>query len=287
MGDADLQTATELLWAMVETDSSDLHLVPGYRPTYRTHGVLTPAGDAALDDAAVRAMLDELPAEAIRSRDVGLKNLDCSLSLERDGSTCRFRVNVFHSRGETCACFRYIPNECPTFEWMGFPRALAERIVNLRNGLVITTGVTGSGKTTTLAALINLIAEQGGKRIITIEHPIEYLFPRTGTSVITQREIGVDVDSFYDGLVHGLRQDPDVVLVGEIRDAETARVALSAAETGHLILATLHTQDAKGAITRLVDLFPHDAQDDVRAQLSLSLRYVVCQHLLPAAKQGE
>jgi twitching motility protein PilT len=162
-----------------------------------------------------------------------------------------------------------------------------ERIAALRQGLVIITGVTGSGKTTTLAAMIDRINRREGSRIITVEEPIEYIFAPVGTSVVSQREVGVDVDTFYDGLVSGLRQDPDVILVGEIRDHATAQMAISAAETGHLILTTLHTQDAKGAVTRLIDLFPRDAQDDIRTQLSLSLRVIVCQHLLPGVRENE
>jgi twitching motility protein PilT len=170
---------------------------------------------------------------------------------------------------------------------MGFPEPLAQRLVAHRNGLVILTGVTGSGKSTTLAALIHLLNQRGGFRIITVEEPVEYVHEPKGTTVITQREVGRDVDSFFEGLKSGLRQDPDVILVGEIRDRDTAQMALSAAETGHLILTTLHTKDAKGAVTRLTDLFPLDGQEDVRSQLSLSLRSVVCQHLLPPLTEGQ
>ena len=144
----------------------------------------------------------------------------------------------------------------PDLEWANFPAELADRLTSFRNGLILVSGVTGSGKTTTLAMLINKLNLAGGCRIITIEEPIEYLFPRVPTSIVTQREVGVDVGSFADGLKYGLRQDPDVILVGEIRDRDTAQIALSAAETGHLVLSTLHTRDAKGAISRFVDLFP-------------------------------
>lgn len=287
MGMSPAAMILELLRKMVEKQASDLHLVPGYRPTYRIHGALSPTDQDVLDGDMVRGMVQAVLPEPNRSRALEQKNLDCSLSLEGEGGPYRFRANIFYAQGHLCACFRYIPNEVPTFEWMGFPIGLARRIVELRNGLVIITGMTGSGKTTTLAGLINLLIQEGRYRIITVEEPTEYVFSQTGTSLVTQREVGVDVDSFYDGLVYGLRQDPDVVLVGEIRDRQTARMALSAAETGHLILSTLHTQDAKGAVTRLVDLFPHDAQDDVRSQLSLSLRYVISQHLLPSVNEGQ
>jgi twitching motility protein PilT len=151
---------------------------------------------------------------------------------------------------------------------------------------VVVTGPTGSGKTTTLAMLVQRLNRAGGCRIITVEEPVEYVFPPAAQSVVTQREVGVDVLAFADGLKYGLRQDPDVILVGEIRDRETAQMALSAAETGHLVFTTLHTRDAKGAVTRLADLFPQDVQSAVRAQLALGLRAVVSQRLLPGAERG-
>jgi twitching motility protein PilT len=151
---------------------------------------------------------------------------------------------------------------------------------------VIVTGATGSGKTTTLAMIVNLLNQTGGYRIITVEEPVEYQFPRAVDSVVTQREVGTDVLNFADGLKYGLRQDPDVILLGEIRDRETAQMALSAAETGHLVFTTLHTRDAKGAISRYADLFPQDVQRDVRVQLALSLRAIVSQRLLPGTVKG-
>lgn len=276
-----------LLHAAADREASDVHLVPGWPVTFRVHGRIEAAGDKPLDGPTVRQLVEAILPENLRARLADGKNFDFSVSLEHKGAPCRFRANVYLAQGLWCACFRHVPNEIPTFEWLGFPKGLAERMVSYANGLVIVTGVTGSGKSTTLAALLNMLNERGGCRILTVEEPIEYVYKPISSTVITQREVGRDVDSFYDGLKYGLRQDPDVMLVGEIRDRETARMALSAAETGHLIFATLHTKDAKGAVTRLVDLFPHDAQDDVRTQLSLSLRTVVSQRLLPAAAAGE
>jgi twitching motility protein PilT len=181
---------------------------------------------------------------------------------------------------------RLVPATIPDFEWAGFPGALAERLAFLLDGLVIVTGATGSGKTTSLAMIVNLLNQAGGYRIITVEEPVEYLYPRVANSLITQREVGQDVLTFADGLKYGLRQDPDAILVGEIRDRETAQMALSAAETGHLVFTTLHTRDAKGAISRYADLFPQDVQRDIRHQLALSLRAVVAQRLLPATESG-
>ncbi len=203
------------------------------------------------------------------------------------GRRHRYRANTFRAHGDLCGCFRHIPETIPSFEWMNFPKHVAEDIIDLTNGLVIVTGITGSGKSTTLAGIMNLLNARGGYRIITVEEPIEYVYQRMEQTVITQREVGIDCDSFYNGLKYGLRQDPDVMLVGEIRDRETAQMALSAAETGHLILTTMHTKDAKGAISRFVDLFDTSAHDDIRAQLALNLRYVIAQHLLPHAEEGK
>lgn len=276
---------SSLLHLAAEREAADVHLVPGHPVTFRVHGHLVPVGEV-VDPSAVRAMIESILPERQAGRLGELKNLDFSVAVEHKDEPCRFRANVYLAQGVWCACLRHVPNTIPTFEWMGFPEALAQRLIAHTNGLVIITGITGSGKSTTLAAMVNLLNERGGCRVITVEEPIEYVYRPISSSVITQREVGRDVDSFYDGLKYGLRQDPDVILIGEIRDRETAQMALSAAETGHLILATLHTRDAKGAITRIVDLFPHDAREDIRTQLALSLRSVVSQHLLQS-KRGD
>ncbi len=282
----------QLLNETVASESSDLHLVVGYPPTVRTHGQLRPLGADGLSDGAlsgeavsgmIRAIVSETQWEALQAT----RNLDCSVETVTGSRVDRFRLNAFFAQRELAACLRHIPGEIPSFAWMGFPTDLAERFLAMRQGLVILTGITGSGKTTTLAGLVREMGQNQNRRIITVEQPIEYVYPPMGSSLITQREVGVDVASFYDGLVYGLRQDPDVILVGEIRDRETAQMALSAAETGHLIFSTLHTQDAKGAITRFIDLFPYEIQDDIRTQLGLSLKYVVCQHLVPSARAGQ
>jgi len=277
----------DLLRTAADREASDVHLVPGYPITFRVHGRLESSDGPVLEPMTVRKMVASIVSERTAAKIAGEKNCDFSVSITHHDQPCRFRGNVFYSQEHLCACLRHVPNDIPTWDWMGFPPPLAERLISYRNGLVILTGVTGSGKSTTLAALVNRLNEKGAFRVITVEEPIEYVHQRISTSMITQREVGRDVDSFYDGLKYGLRQDPDVLLIGEIRDRETARMALSAAETGHLILTTLHTKDAKGAVTRLVDLFPHEAQDDVRAQLALSLRAVVSQHLVPSASDGE
>lgn len=275
-----------LLAAMVKADASDLHLVPGYRPMQRVHGELRAMGAQVIGAGSVPDMLRSVVPPELHARIGAGCDLDFALALPMGKGAARFRINVFSSRGDFGACFRAIPEAIPSLGDLGFPAELAERITRLKNGLVLVTGITGSGKTTSLAALIQMINTGGGRRIITIEEPIEYVYPACADSVVTQREVGTDVASFYDGLRYGLRQDPDVILVGEVRDRETAQLALSAAETGHLIFATLHTTDAKGAVTRLVDLFPPEQHDDIRTQLSMSLRYVLAQHLIPAGAGG-
>jgi twitching motility protein PilT len=295
----------------VEVGASDLHLIAGYPPVLRLHGDLIepsglppteedarlslsprplPAGRpawAAVEAEEARQLLSALCSPDVLARLHAHKNVDFSFEAVLDGQVQRFRANLFYSGGQLGACLRVVPAAIPDFEWAGFPAALAERLAFVRDGLVIVSGATGSGKTTTLAMIVNLLNRAGGYRIITVEEPVEYLFPRAPNSVVTQREVGGDVLTFADGLRSGLRQDPDAILVGEIRDRETAQMALSAAETGHLVFTTLHTRDAKGAITRFADLFPQDVQRDVRAQLAMSLRAIVSQRLLPGSERGE
>ncbi|MFQ5412511.1 MAG: type IV pilus twitching motility protein PilT, partial [Phycisphaerae bacterium] len=275
-------TLRNLLSDMHGRAASDLHLVPGFRPMYRIHGELQSASERVLSADAVHVMIESIAPADAWERFGGKRDFDFAVSLDKGDAGRRFRVNVFASRGAAGACFRAIPVQIPTLPELGFASDLGVRIISQNSGLILLTGVTGSGKTTSLAALIQMLNSGGGRRIITIEEPVEYIYPPTGTSIVTQREVGADVPSFYEGLRSGLRQDPDVILVGEIRDRETAQLAISGAETGHLIFATLHTADAKGAVTRLVDLFPAERHDEIRTQLSMSLRYVVAQHLLPS-----
>ena len=269
----------------VRRGASDLHLVVDHRPTLRVHGQLqdmkteAPCSRDLLSTELTSLCDDETMQQFERDR-----NIDFALQRKLPSGDQRFRANYFVSDSSIGACFRVIPSTIPDFAWSRFPWELADRLAHYRNGLVLITGVTGAGKTTTLAQIINLLNEEGGYRIVTVEDPVEYLFPKHEHSIITQREVGRDVQSFADGLKYGLRQDPDVILVGEIRDQETAQMALSAAETGHLVFSTMHTRDAKGAVSRFTDLFRPATQPEVRSQLAMALRAVVSQHLLPSAK---
>lgn len=273
----------------VQSGASDLHLVVGHPPMLRLHGELKPLSAPVFDESTAITELLPLCPDDIRESFLSNRNADFALKLPTPGTAQkeqRFRANLFYSGQNIGACFRVIPSQIPEFAWAGFSYDLAERLIAFRNGLVLIAGVTGAGKTTSLAMLIDLLNQQGGSRIITIEEPIEFIHPCYENSVVTQREVGHDVESFADGLKYGLRQDPDVLLVGEIRDRDTAQLALSAAETGHLVFSTLHTRDAKGAVSRMTDFFPEAVQSDIRSQISMSLRAVVSQHLVPGAEHG-
>ena len=277
--------------------SSDVHFVAGYPPTRRQHGELVSINDHVLSNSDIETCLKTICTQEQHDKFARDRNLDFAFMLDPNGQLQttgasqrggqRFRGNLFYSSESVGVCIRVIPSQIPELEENNFSGDLAARLVSYRNGLIIFSGVSGSGKTTSMAMILNAIAEQGGKRVVTIEDPVEYLFPHIGNSIITQREVGLDVSCFSSGLRHALRQDPDIILVGEIRDAETARIAMSAAETGHLVMSTLHSRDAKGAITRLWDLFPPAQQNETQTMLAASMRGVVCQHLLPSSIPGE
>jgi len=274
------------LAAVVEAGGSDLHLVAGHPPVMRLHGDLVGQAAAPLSVDDAQQLIRSICTPEALARLHAEQDVDFSFELPLSGGKARFRANLFYAGRSLAACLRLIPGEIPAFDWANFPADLARRLAFLRDGLIVVTGATGSGKTTTLAMLVNLVNQAGGYRIITVEEPVEYVFPRAVNSLVTQREVGTDVASFADGLKYGLRQDPDVILVGEIRDRETAQMALSAAETGHLVFTSLHSRDSKGAITRYMDLFPQDVQREIRTLLALSLRAVISQRLLPGTVEG-
>ena len=278
----------EWLKQTVDAGASDLHIAAHAPPTMRIHGQMTAFSEKPLAPERIESLLCSACPPDLFERFQRERNLDFAAVIKpAAGDALRFRANYFFAGDQMGACFRSIPNAIPELAWAGFPIELADRITSFRNGLVLFSGVTGSGKSTSMAMMVKQLLVGEPKRIVTIEDPIEYLIESRRGSLVTQREVGRDVDSFADGLKYGLRQDPDVMLVGEIRDRETARIALSAAETGHLILATMHARDAKGAISRFVDLFPQSSQFEVRALLAMSLRTIVSQHLLPSSIVGE
>jgi len=255
---------------------SDLHLKVGAPPTYRIDGNLVKLkGPAVTADVAKRLIYPFLSEENARKLDVQ-HSIDCSYRL----GSLQFRINIFKDNDGLAAAIRALSLDIPKVEEIGFPNNIWQDIVTRKHGLVLLTGITGAGKSTTIASLISQISEKNACRIITIEDPIEYLLPQRH-SIISQREIGKDVKSFLQGLREMLREDPDVIFVGEMRDPETIAMTLMAAETGHLVFSTLHTRDATGSITRILDYFPAGRQAEVRNQLSLGLAYVVSQKLIP------
>lgn len=272
-------TMEELLTLMVRQGGSDLHITIGTPPRIRVDGELLPVEHPALTaDETRRLATSVLTSDQIARVDRDLE-LDCSFGLEGAG---RFRANVFYQQGAMAAVMRSIPTGIPDFDRLGMPRATCERICNMNAGLVLVTGATGSGKSTSLAAMIDYVNKTQQGHIVTIEDPVEFTH-RHNRCLVTQREVGNDTQSFQKALRSVLRQDPDYVLVGELRDHETIEAALTLAETGHLTFGTLHTSDAAQTINRIIDVFPSHQQAQVRTQLSFTLEAVFCQALLPHA----
>ncbi len=269
----------ELLTAMIEQGASDLHIVVGAPPIIRLHGELQPmSGIPPLrPDESQEVIYSVMNEEQIA---VFESTRECDMSFGIDGLS-RFRLNVYRDRGSVVAAFRAIPFEIMPFEELGLPRVVAD-FAYRPVGLVLVCGPTGSGKSTTLASILDRINRERSVHIITVEDPIEYLHSHK-KSVVNQREVNADTDSFAAALRHVLRQDPDVILIGEMRDPETIQAALTVAETGHLAFATLHTNDALQTINRIVDVFPANQQDQIRTQLSFVLEGVLVQQLIPRA----
>jgi twitching motility protein PilT len=261
---------------MIEKGASDLHLVVGSSPQIRVDGVLTDTPFPPLNPEDSRSIAYSFLTTKQIDEFERHREIDCSYA---KGGVGRFRINVFLSRGSVATAIRKIPEQAPSFEELGLPSCVRE-FADRGSGLILVTGVAGSGKSTTLAAMIDHINRTRSSRVITIEDPIEYVH-RNKKSTISQREIGTDCDSFSAVLKRVVRQDPNVIMIGEMRDLETIRVALTLAETGHLILATLHSKDITHTISRIVDVFPADQQEQVRVQLSLVLAGVISQQLLP------
>ncbi|PWC06762.1 type IV pili twitching motility protein PilT [Mycetocola zhujimingii] len=269
----------EALSAVVALGASDLHITADAPPMIRVNGGLTPIdGAAPWTRDKVTAELAAIVTDKQRETFYEHLELDFAHTLSAES---RFRVNYYMQRGAIGAAFRLIPTEIKRLSDLGVPDSVS-RFAALPRGLVLVTGPTGSGKSTTLAGLIDLVNRTRADHIVTVEDPIEFMH-KNQKSIVNQREVGADTHSFANALKHVLRQDPDVILIGELRDLETISVALTAAETGHLVFATLHTQDAAQTIDRVIDVFPSHQQDQVRTQLSGVLQGVVCQTLVPKA----
>lgn len=275
---SEVREITEYLRQTVELGGSDFHLSAWAPPAARVSGSLKPLEDFLLDPGTIERLIDDTLSEKQRTKLGEELELDYALQIENVG---RFRGNVHVVRGSHEAVFRHIPDEIPELGQLGH-HPTVDDLCQLRRGLVLVTGITGSGKTTTLAAMIRRISETRSGVIVTIEDPIEFLFSHA-SCLIKQREVGRDTRSFPTALRQALRQDPDVIVVSELRDLETIRIALTAAETGHLVLATLHTLDAPQSIDRLIDVFPADQQAQITTQLAGVLEGVVSQRLIPRA----
>jgi len=266
----------ELLHKVVEVDASDLHLKADNPPIMRIHGDLQRLPEPPISTEEHQKMLLGILNDERRDRLFNFKECDLSYAIK---GLARFRVNMYWQRGKVGAVFRLIPYKIRTIDELNLPQ-VCKKIALMPRGLVLVTGPTGSGKSTSLAALINHINTSVRRHIITIEDPIEYVHDDK-LSIVNQRELGTDTHSFNDALRHVMRQNPDVILVGEMRDLETIQLAITAAETGHLVFSTLHTVDAAQTIDRIIDVFDPDQQEQIRTQLGVTLQAVISQTLLP------
>jgi twitching motility protein PilT len=274
----------DLMEQLIEMGGSDLHLTAGLPPYFRISGKLQPIGDQVLSAEECQRLIFSMLNNTQRKNLEQNWELDCSYGVR---GLARFRVNVYKDRGTYAACLRALSSKIPNFDKLGLPDVVRE-MADKPRGLILVTGPTGSGKTTTLAAIIDLINRTRAEHILTIEDPIEFVYEPV-KSLIHQRQLGEDTKSFSNALRAALREDPDVVLVGEMRDLETISLAISAAETGHLVMGTLHTSSAAQTVDRIIDVFPSDKQTQVRVQLSNSLVAVFSQTLVPKKnpKPGE
>jgi twitching motility protein PilT len=268
----------DLFVLMKERNASDLHLTPGLPPMLRVDGEIVPTQYDKLTPEVCQRLIYSLLTETQRQRFEATNELDVAFGVKGIG---RIRMNVFRQRGTVSAALRVIPTKIFSFEELGLPPVVYE-VLGLPKGLVLVTGPTGSGKTTTLTSMIDYLNQHRRGHIITIEDPIEYLHSHKNC-IVNQREVGTDTASFAAALKYVLREDPDIILVGEMRDLETIQAALTIAETGHLVFATLHTNDAVQSINRIIDVFPPHQQTQVRTQLSFVLQAVFSQMLLPRA----
>ena len=277
----ELKDIEKLFAAMSKNRASDLHLKAGLRPIFRISTALHEVGNKILTSDDIRRMIYEIMSDKQQDRYETLMDCDFAYSLEGAG---RFRINVFHDRGCCAIAVRRVNAEIPSFEELHLPDGI-RKVPDYRQGLIVLAGPTGQGKSTTLASILQFVNESRKVHIITIEDPIEYLF-RDAKSFVNQREIGIDVPDFLSALKHIVRQNPDVILVGEMRDHVSFEAGLMAAETGHLVFGTIHASSAAQTIGRILDLFPSERHEQIRQLLVFNLKAVVCQKLLPSCKEG-
>ena len=269
-------TLKQMLDEMLSTKASDLHIRIGVRPNLRIDGVLRPIGEEHLTPQEIEEIMNQILSEDQKKRFLQRNELDLALSVSKMG---RFRINFYRQRGTVSIAIRAVNTIIPSFEELNLP-VVIKKLSDERRGLIILTGTTGCGKSTTLAAMIDHINSTRPENILTIEDPIEYIH-RNKKSIIGQREIGGDTESFVTALRHAFRQDPDVILIGEIRDLETMSIALTASDTGHLVLTTLHTLNALETVNRIISFFPPHQHQQIRLLLAATLKAIICQRLLP------
>jgi len=269
-------TLKQLLSEMQSRKASDLHLRVGIRPHLRVNGGLVPVDGPVSTPEDLETILNQILSERQKERFARRQELDLALSVAKMG---RFRINIYRQRGTVAMAIRAVNTIVPTFEDLQLPEVV-RKLADLRRGLIVITGTTGSGKSTTLAAVIEHVNATRADNILTVEDPIEYIY-RDKKSIITQREVGGDTESFSSALRHAFRQDPDTILIGEIRDLETMSIALTAADTGHLVLTTLHTMNAVETVSRIISFFPPHQHQQIRLVLSGTLQAIVSQRLLP------
>ena len=276
-----MMTLQHLLKAVVKQRASDLHVVVGTAPLLRIDGQLVKVKAEPLNDTQTRQLCYSILTDQQKARFESTKELDFSFEIK---GLARFRANLFFQKGSVSGAFRRIPLDIPDLDALQMPSVISETIHH-PSGLILVTGPTGSGKTTTIAALVDKINRERRQHIITLEDPIEFLHEHK-SCIVNQREVGLDTSSYKQALKYVLRQDPDVCVLGEMRDLETIEAALNVAETGHLVLATLHTNSAVQTMNRIVNVFPAEQQDRIRIQLSFVLQAIISQRLVPAIPSG-
>lgn len=267
-----------LLCEMIKHEASDLHIKVDRPPIFRIQGALVEASIPPLKHEEILSILDEVMNDQQKDHFFKTKEADFAFALEGAG---RFRTNVFYQRGKVSIAIRYVKSRIPNFEELGLPLALRD-IATAGSGIIIVSGATGNGKSTTQAAIIDHINATSSKHIVTVEDPIEYIH-RDKKSIINQREVGIDTENFQVALKHVLRQDPDVIMIGEMRDCGSFNAAVAAAETGHLVMTTLHIDTAAQCISRIMEFFPTEDRDNVRMQMASTIEAVICQRLIPRA----